>query len=93
MNNTKSLAIVAVLAAATLVIGVTFAATTTPSAFADKKDDGNMAPLADSTTGGGDDNGGDDNGGHTITCINDQPCKTTVQNSNTTHNRFQQQQH
>ena len=37
MNNTKTLAIVAVLTAATLVIGVTFAATTTPSAFAAKK--------------------------------------------------------
>jgi hypothetical protein len=45
MSNTKTLAIVAVLTAATLVIGVTFAATTTPSAFAamkgpqDKKQD------------------------------------------------------
>ena len=43
MNNTKTLAIVAVLTAATLVIGVTFAATT-QSAFAaaqkgDKKQD------------------------------------------------------
>jgi hypothetical protein len=37
MSNTKSLAILAVLTAATLVIGVTFAATTTPSAFAYKK--------------------------------------------------------
>jgi hypothetical protein len=87
MNNTKTLAIVAILTAATLVIGVTFAAATTPSAFADKKDDGNMAPLADSTT-----DGGDDNGGHTITCINDQPCKTT-DSPNVNHNRFQQQQH
>ncbi len=34
MNNTKTLAIVAVLTAATLVVGVTVAATTTPSAFA-----------------------------------------------------------
>jgi hypothetical protein len=45
MNNTRTLAIVALLTAATLVIGVTFAATTTPSAFAamkgpqDKKQD------------------------------------------------------
>jgi hypothetical protein len=39
MNNTRTLAIVAVLTAATLVIGVTFAATTTPSAFAAKKGD------------------------------------------------------
>jgi hypothetical protein len=37
MNNTKTLAILAVLTAATLVIGVTFAAT--PSAFAAKKKD------------------------------------------------------
>ncbi len=34
MNNTKSLAIVAVLTAATLVVGLTVAATATPSAFA-----------------------------------------------------------
>ena len=38
MNNTRTLAIVAVLTAATLVVGVTFAATTHP-AFADKKKD------------------------------------------------------
>jgi hypothetical protein len=37
MNNTRALAIVAVLTAATLVVGVTLAAT--PSAFADKKKD------------------------------------------------------
>jgi hypothetical protein len=37
MNNTRTLAIVAVLTAATLVIGLTLAAT--PSAFADKKKD------------------------------------------------------
>ncbi len=40
MNNTRTLAIVAVLTAATLVVGVTFAATSTPSAFAYKKDNG-----------------------------------------------------
>jgi hypothetical protein len=40
MNNTKTLAIVAVLIAATLVVGVTFAAATTHSAFAYKKDNG-----------------------------------------------------
>jgi hypothetical protein len=40
MNNTKSLAIVAVLIAATLVVGVTFAATT-QSAFASRKGNGN----------------------------------------------------
>ena len=46
MNNTRTLAIVAVLTAATLVVGVTVAATATPSALAygqkkggnDKKD-------------------------------------------------------
>jgi hypothetical protein len=38
MNNTKTLAIVAVLTAATLVLGVTFAAA--PSAFAAKRDNG-----------------------------------------------------
>jgi maltoporin len=37
MNNTKTLAIVAVLTAATLVVGVTFAATATSVAFAYKK--------------------------------------------------------
>jgi hypothetical protein len=40
MNNTKTLAIVAILTAATLVVGVTFAAATTHSAFAYKKDNG-----------------------------------------------------
>ena len=34
MNNTRTLAIVAVLTAATLVVGLTVAATMTPSAFA-----------------------------------------------------------
>jgi hypothetical protein len=37
MNNTKTIAIVAVLTAATLVVGVTFAATATSVAFAYKK--------------------------------------------------------
>jgi hypothetical protein len=37
MTNTRTLAIVAVLTAATLVVGVTFAATATHSAFAFKK--------------------------------------------------------
>ena len=37
MNNTKTLAIVAVLTAATLVVGVTFAATATQTAFAYKR--------------------------------------------------------
>jgi hypothetical protein len=39
MSNTKTLAIVAILTAATLVIGVTFAATLTQSAFATTKGD------------------------------------------------------
>jgi hypothetical protein len=38
MNNTKTLAIVAVLTAATLVVGLTVATTMTTSAFAWKKD-------------------------------------------------------
>jgi hypothetical protein len=38
MNNTRTLAIVAVLTAATLVVGLTVAATMTTSAFAWKKD-------------------------------------------------------
>jgi anionic cell wall polymer biosynthesis LytR-Cps2A-Psr (LCP) family protein len=43
MNNTRTLAIVAVLTAATLVVGLTVAATMTPSAFAGggSKKDGN----------------------------------------------------
>jgi hypothetical protein len=39
MNNTKSLAIVAILAAATLVVGVTFAATSAAFAFKKGQDD------------------------------------------------------
>jgi hypothetical protein len=39
MNNTKSLAIVAVLTAATLVVGVTFAATSAAFAFKKGQDD------------------------------------------------------
>jgi hypothetical protein len=70
MNNTKTLAIVAVLTAATLVVGVTtFAATVTRA---------ETESESSSTT-----------------CINDQPCHSTVSNSNTTdspnvnHNRIQ----
>jgi hypothetical protein len=71
MNNTKTLAIVAVFTAATLVIvGVTtFAAPTTRA---------ETESESSSTT-----------------CINDQPCQSTVSNSNTTdstnvnHNRIQ----
>ena len=39
MNNTRTLAIVAVLTAATLVVGVTFAATHSALAYFPKKDD------------------------------------------------------
>jgi hypothetical protein len=39
MNNTKTLAIVAILTAATLVVGVTFAATHSASAYYQKKGD------------------------------------------------------
>jgi hypothetical protein len=39
MNNTRTLAIVAVLTAATLVVGVTFAATHSAFAYFPKKDD------------------------------------------------------
>ncbi len=39
MNNTRTLAIVAVLTAATLVVGVTFAATHSALAYYPKKDD------------------------------------------------------
>jgi hypothetical protein len=70
MNNTKTLAIVAVLTAATLVVGLTtFAATVTRA---------ETESESSSTT-----------------CINDQPCQSTVSNSNTTdspnvnHNRIQ----
>src|SRR6188472_1872078 len=63
MNNTKTLAIVAVLTAATLVIGVTFAATT-QSAFAaaqkgaqDKKQDKKQDPKGKDR----------DNNGNTVT--------------------------
>ena len=41
MNNTRTLGIAAILIAATLVVGVTFAAATTQSAFASRKGDGN----------------------------------------------------
>jgi hypothetical protein len=53
MNNTKTLAILAVLTAATLVVGVTFAATTHSAlAFFPKKDD-----KKDKEKDGGNDNG------------------------------------
>src|SRR6187200_59436 len=41
MNNTRTLGIAAILIAATLVVGVTFAVATTQSAFASRKGDGN----------------------------------------------------
>ena len=59
MNNTRILAIVAVLTAATLVVGLTVAATMTPSAFAGGgKKDGQDKYMG----GGGQGNGGKDNG-------------------------------
>jgi hypothetical protein len=71
MNNTRTLSIVAILTAATLVIvGVTtFAAPTTTRAETESENS-------------------------STTCINDQPCQSTVSNSNTTdssnenHNRI-----
>jgi uncharacterized membrane protein len=58
MNNTRILAIVAILTAATLVVGLTVAATMTPSAFAGgRKKDGQEKYM-----GGVQGNGGKDNG-------------------------------
>ena len=58
MNNTRTLAIVAVLTAATLVVGLTVAATMTPSAFAGSSEKDGQ----DKYMGGGQGNGGKDNG-------------------------------
>ena len=58
MNNTRILAIVAVLTAATLVVGLTVAATMTPSAFAG----GGKKDGQDKYMGGVQGNGGKDNG-------------------------------
>ncbi len=59
MNNTRILAIVAVLTAATLVVGLTVAATMTPSAFAGGgKKDGQEKYMGGGVQG----NGGKDNG-------------------------------
>jgi hypothetical protein len=67
MNNTRALAIVAVLTAATLLGAVvavgTFTATTTQA----------QTEAESSST----------------TCVNDQPCKTTVSNSNSTESLSQ----
>jgi hypothetical protein len=52
MNNTRTLAIVAVLTAATLVVGVTFAATHSAFAYFPKKDD-----KRDKERDGGNNNG------------------------------------
>ena len=75
MNNTRILAIVAVLTATTLVVGLTVAATMTPSAFAggSKKDgqdkyvkgkgqDSYKKDGQDKYMRGGQGNGGKDNG-------------------------------
>jgi hypothetical protein len=56
LNNTKTRAIVAVLTAATLVVGLTVAATMTPSAFA-----GGKRYEQDKYVKGGQSNGGKDN--------------------------------
>jgi hypothetical protein len=55
MNNTRTLAIVAILTAATLVVGVTFAVATTHSAFAYymKKKDDNKDKERDGGNGNG----------------------------------------
>jgi hypothetical protein len=58
MSNTRILAIVAVLTAATLVVGLTVAATMTPSAFAG----GGKKDGQDKYIGGVQGNGGKDNG-------------------------------
>ena len=58
MNNTRILAIVAVLTAARLVVGLTVAATMTPSAFAG----GGKKDGQDKYMGGVQGNGGKDNG-------------------------------
>ena len=58
MNNTRILAIVAVLTATTLVVGLTVAATMTPSAFAG----GGKKDGQDKYMGGVQGNGGKDNG-------------------------------
>ena len=58
MNNTRTLAIVAVLTAATLVVGLTVAATMTSSAFAG----GSKRYGQDKYMKGGQGNGGKDNG-------------------------------
>jgi len=52
MNNTRTLAIVAVLTAATLVVGVTFAATHSALAYLPQKDD-----KRDKEKDGGNNNG------------------------------------
>ena len=63
MNNTRILAIVAVLTATTLVVGLTVAATMTPSAFAGSSEkDGQDKYMG----GGGQGNGGKDNGQNVI---------------------------
>jgi hypothetical protein len=84
MNNTKrTLAIVAVLTAATLVVGLTVAATMTTSAFAWKKErqdkymrggqDGYMKDGQDTykkgTRDNGNDGGSDSRNGNTVTIL------------------------
>jgi hypothetical protein len=56
LNNTKTRAIVAVLTAATLVVGLTIAATMTPSAFAGGKGYGQDKYVKDNRSGNGNTN-------------------------------------
>ena len=73
MNNTRTLAIIAVLTAATLVVGLTVAATMTTSAFAWKKDgqDKYMRGGQDDSKKDGQDtynkDGGGNGNGNTVT--------------------------
>ena len=80
MNNTRTLAIVAVLTAATLVVGLTVAATMTPPAFAWKKErqdkyvkrgqDGSKKGTRDNQTRDSSNGGGSGNeNGNTVTVL------------------------
>ena len=84
MNNTRTLAIVAVLTAATLVVGLTVAATMTTSAFAGGKKDGQDKYIRGGQDGykkdgqdtykkgtrdNGNDGGSDSRNGNTVTIL------------------------
>jgi hypothetical protein len=70
MNNTRTLAIVAVLTAATLVVGLTVAATMTSSVFAggSYKKDGQDKYMK-GTRDNGNDGGSDNQNGNTVTIL------------------------